>query len=76
MKRFSSHRLNSWAQMTHFLICIEAQSISKPSLNKLIMTCFAPLQFKARVSMEGISGRKTIQEIASDLAIHPIQVKR
>jgi hypothetical protein len=31
-------------------------------------------EFKARVAMEAISGRKTIQEIASDHAIHPIQV--
>ena len=28
-------------------------------------------EFKARVAMEAISGRKTIQEIASDHAIHP-----
>jgi transposase-like protein len=31
-------------------------------------------EFKARVAMEAISGRKTIQEIAADHAIHPIQV--
>ena len=30
-------------------------------------------EFKARVAMEAISGRKTIQEIAADHAIHPIQ---
>jgi hypothetical protein len=29
-------------------------------------------EFKARVAMEAISGRKTIQEIAADHAIHPI----
>jgi transposase-like protein len=28
-------------------------------------------EFKARVAMEAISGRKTIQEIAADHAIHP-----
>jgi transposase-like protein len=33
-------------------------------------------EFKARVAMEAISGRKTIQEIASDHAIHPIQVSQ
>jgi putative transposase len=31
-------------------------------------------EFKARVAMEAISGRKTIQEIAADHSIHPIQV--
>lgn len=40
------------------------------------MTYFALFQFTARVAMEAISGRKTIQEIASDHAIHPIQVKQ
>jgi putative transposase len=29
-------------------------------------------EFKARVAMEAISGRKTIQEIAADHAVHPI----
>jgi len=29
-------------------------------------------EFKARVAMEAMSGRKTIQEIAADQAIHPI----
>ena len=33
-------------------------------------------EFKARVAMEAISGRKTIQEIAADDAIHPIQVSQ
>ncbi len=33
-------------------------------------------EFKARVAMEGISGRKTIHEIAADHAIHPIQVSQ
>jgi transposase-like protein len=32
--------------------------------------------FKARVAMEAISGRKTIQEIAADHAIHPIQISQ
>ena len=31
-------------------------------------------EFKARVAMEAISGRKTLQEIAADHAVHPIQV--
>ena len=34
------------------------------------------LEFKARVAMEAISGRKTLQEIAADHAIHPIQVSQ
>jgi putative transposase len=33
-------------------------------------------EFKARVAMEAISGRKTIQEIAADHSIHPIQVSQ
>jgi transposase-like protein len=33
-------------------------------------------EFKARVAMEAISGRKTIQEIAADHDIHPIQVSQ
>jgi transposase-like protein len=33
-------------------------------------------EFKARVAMEAISGRKTIQEITADHAIHPIQVSQ
>ena len=33
-------------------------------------------EFKARVAMEEISGRKTIQEIAADHSIHPIQVSQ
>jgi transposase-like protein len=33
-------------------------------------------EFKARVAMEAISGRKTSQEIAADHAIHPIQVSQ
>ncbi len=31
---------------------------------------------KARVAMEAISGRKTLQEIAADHSIHPIQVSQ
>jgi len=31
-------------------------------------------EFKARVAMKAISGRKTLQEIAADHSIHPIQV--
>jgi putative transposase len=33
-------------------------------------------EFKARVAMEAISGRKTIQKIAAQHAIHPIQVSQ
>ncbi len=33
-------------------------------------------EFKARVAMDVVSGRKTIQEIAADHAIHPIQVSQ
>jgi putative transposase len=33
-------------------------------------------EFKARVAMEAISGRKTLQEIAADHAVHPTQVSR
>ena len=33
-------------------------------------------EFKAKVAMEAMSGRKTIQEIAADHAIHPIQVSQ
>ena len=32
-------------------------------------------EFKARVAMEAISRRKTIQEIAADHSIHTIQVR-
>jgi transposase-like protein len=31
-------------------------------------------EFKARVAMETISGRKTLQKVAADHAVHPIQV--
>ena len=30
------------------------------------------LEFKAELAMEAISGRKTLQEIAADHAIHPV----
>jgi len=33
-------------------------------------------EFKAKVAMEAISGRKSIQEIGADHAIHPIQVSQ
>ena len=33
-------------------------------------------EFKAMVAMEAISGRKTLQEIAADHAVHPIQVSQ
>jgi putative transposase len=33
-------------------------------------------ELKARIAMEAISGRKTIQKIAADHAIHPSQVSQ
>ena len=33
-------------------------------------------ELKAKIAMEAISGRKTIQEFAADHAIHPIQVSQ
>ncbi|MCP9800737.1 transposase [Synechococcus sp. RedBA-s] len=33
-------------------------------------------EFKAKVAMEAISGRRTLQEIAADHAVHPIQVSQ
>jgi putative transposase len=33
-------------------------------------------KFKARVAMEAINGRKTLQEIATDHPVHPIQVSQ
>ena len=33
-------------------------------------------EFKSRVAMEAISGRKTLQKVAADHAIHPIQVSQ
>jgi len=33
-------------------------------------------EFKAKVAMEAISGRKTRQQIAADHAVHPIQVSQ
>ncbi|WP_286194506.1 transposase [Synechococcus sp. CCY 0621] len=33
-------------------------------------------EFKAKVAMEAISGTKTLQEIAADHAVHPIQVSQ
>ena len=38
--------------------------------------CTHSPEFKAKVAMEAISGRKTIQEIAADHSIHPIQVSQ
>jgi putative transposase len=38
--------------------------------------CTHSPEFKARVTMEAISGRKTLKEIAADHAIHPIQVSQ
>jgi len=33
-------------------------------------------EFKSKVAMEAISGRRTLQEIAADHAVHPIQVSQ
>jgi putative transposase len=38
--------------------------------------CTQSPKFKARVTMEAISGRWTLKEIAADHAIHPIQVSQ
>ncbi len=38
--------------------------------------CTNSPEFKAKVAMEAISGRKTIQEVAADHAIHPIQMSQ
>jgi len=38
--------------------------------------CTHSPEFKAKVAMEAISGRKSIQESAADHAIHPIQVSQ
>jgi putative transposase len=35
-----------------------------------------PPEFKAKVPMEAISGRKSFQEIAADHAVHPIQERQ
>jgi transposase-like protein len=47
--------------------------LAKPSPKELIKRRTHSPEFKARVAMEAISGRKTSQEIAADHAIHPIQ---
>jgi putative transposase len=33
-------------------------------------------EFKAKVAMEAISGRKTLQQIAADHGVHPILVSQ
>jgi transposase-like protein len=33
-------------------------------------------EFKARIAMEAISGLKTLQVIAADHAVHPLQVSQ
>ena len=50
--------------------------MAKPSPKELSKRRTHSPEFKARVAMEAISGRKTIQEIAADHAIHPIQVSQ
>jgi transposase-like protein len=42
----------------------------------MIKRCTSSPEFKARVLMEAVSGRKMIQEIAADHAILPIQVSQ
>ena len=50
--------------------------MAKPSPKELSKRRTHSPKFKARVAMEAISGCKTIQEIAADHAIHPIQVSQ
>ena len=49
--------------------------MAKPSPKELSKRRIHSPEFKAKVAMEAISGRKTIQEIAADHA-HPIQVSQ
>jgi putative transposase len=46
--------------------------LAKPSAKELSKHRTHSPEFKARVAMVAISGRKTIQEIAGDHAIHSI----
>ncbi len=50
--------------------------MAKPSPKELSKRRTHSPEFKAGVAMKAISGRKTIQEIAADHAIHPIQVSQ
>ena len=50
--------------------------MAKPSPKELSKRRTHSPKFKARVAMEAISGRKTLQEIAADHTIHPIQVSQ
>jgi transposase-like protein len=38
--------------------------------------CTHSPEFKAKIAIEAISGRKTLQEIAADHAVHPVQVSQ
>lgn len=50
--------------------------MAQPSPKELSKRCTHSLEFKARVAIEAISARKTIQKIAADHAIDPIQVRQ
>jgi len=50
--------------------------LAQPSPKELSKRRTHSPEFKARIAMEAISGSKTIQEIAADNAIHPIQVSQ
>jgi transposase len=50
--------------------------LAKPSPKELSKRRTHSPEFKARVAMEAISCRKTLQEIAADHAVHPIQVSQ
>jgi putative transposase len=50
--------------------------LAKPSPKELSKLRNHSPEFKAKVDMEAISGRKSIQDIAADHAIHPIQVSQ
>jgi len=49
--------------------------LAQPSPKELSKRHIYSPEFKARVAMEAISGRKKIQEIAADHTIHSIQVR-
>jgi len=51
-----------------------APTLAKPSPQELSKRRTHSPEFQAKVAMEAISGRKTLQEIAADHAVHPIQV--
>jgi transposase-like protein len=45
-------------------------------LSPIAQRCTYSPEYKVRVAMEAISGRKMIQEIVADHSIHPIQLSQ